>query len=115
MKYNSRIIKICKPMYKMGIKFLTIGMILLAIGLAIALCINIWVTFFIGVFFVIVSVIMCNIPNVYLVSLIKAASNSMTSKQASKIVQTHLQQSEGVNTLLFVQDFIRNDIQQKAE
>ncbi len=100
----------------MGIKFLTIGMILLAIGLAIALCVNVWVTFFVGFFFITVSVIMCNIPNMYLVSIInKTSSNSLTSKQASKIVQTHLQQSENVNTLFFIQDFINNGTPQAKE
>lgn len=100
--------KMCKPMYKLGIIMLRIGLVLFVIGLIICLLGKGWITLLIGIGCLFLSVILSNMPNSYLVSFIKIYDESISAKQATDIVQSHLREpiEDSRDTVYFVQGII---------
>jgi hypothetical protein len=71
---------------------LKIGIILIVIGLVVGLWSKGWITLFIGIGCAITGIILANLPNNYLVSFIKFYDTTITPKEATAIVQKHLQE-----------------------
>ena len=108
MEYNTTFLRMCRPMYKLGIALMRIGMVLSAIGLLVGLFGRGWMTFLIGIGCWAGSIIIGNIPTMYLASFIKLCDESLTAKQATEIVQSHLREPKNTShdTEYFVQDIL---------
>ena len=108
MKYSITFLKICKPIYKLGILAFRIGIILTIIGLIIGLFSKLWLILCIGIGCCVISPFIWNLPTVYLAYLIKGIINSesYTSGQITKVVQNHLKENrqESWDSIYFIDD-----------
>jgi len=112
MSYSTTFIRICKPAYKLSTIVLIIGAILSVIGLVINLFFNIgWMVFLIGIACFVVGIILHYISIVYLTFIIKSFGESLTTKNATKIVENHLHDRYVNNTDYFLLDYY-NEVQQ---
>lgn len=80
-------------------------MLLTIIGLALGLYGRGWMILLIGIGCCIVGITLGNIPKVYLASFVKLSDESITAKDATKIVEKHLQDRESKDTVYFLADF----------
>jgi len=103
----------CRPIHKFGTFVLIIGMLLAIIGLVIGLFDKGWLSLLIGIGCSVFGIILGNIPKIYLTSFIKLYDDSLTAKQATKIVENHLTDPNKKDTVYFLADF--DDEQQKKK
>jgi len=103
-------IKMCKPMYKLGIAMLIIGIVSVIICLVIALLGKGWIAFFIAFGFCVIAIIMGQISELYLVKHLKLIDESLTPKQAHLLAVQHLRDNseDADDTEVFLGKFIED-------
>jgi hypothetical protein len=113
--YNTLLNKFSKPIYKIGIILLKIGIVTLIIGLVLGVLQKGWLLSITAFCCCLACIIIINIPNSYLTSLIKEFDESISAKEATKIAQNHLRSpiKSKYDTTFFVQGIIDGEQQIK--
>jgi hypothetical protein len=83
--------RLCKPVYKIAILITRLSILLIFIGLILGLFGKGWMVLLIALGSFIFSIIISNMPNSYLVHFIKLYDSGISAKEATGIVQKHLQ------------------------
>jgi hypothetical protein len=92
-------------MHKISTILAPIGTVLLVIGLVLVITGKGWTVLFCSIACYVVALFLHNIPIVYLTGLIFPIDESLTSKQATKIVEGHLHDRTNKDTIWFIEDF----------
>ena len=92
MKYNNFLNRFSKSIFRIGIFLTQSSIILLIVGLILGLLRIGWLTLFIGLGGIILSIILVSIPTQYVGGFIKLYDRTINSKEASIIAQDHLKE-----------------------
>ncbi len=85
-------LRICRPIYRLGVAVFWIGILLTGIGLVIGLFSRGWTALLIGISCVVPGIITSQIPVVYLGNEVQSIDESLTPKQVSDLVSRHLRE-----------------------
>ncbi len=109
--YNLTLNRICKPLYKIGIILIKIAFIGLFFGILIVIFNHGWLVTILSLISLILGIIFCNIPNLYLTGFYKFYNNKISAKEATKKVQKHLREPGWDDSTFFIMDImIQNEI-----
>ena len=112
------ILRKCRPIYRLGIFVLMVGMVLAAIGLVVGLFGKGWMILLIGVGCALAGIIIGQIAEICLTNEMKFLVESVTAKQAHDLAARHLKASgdDVDDTEVFLGKFIEEtDWQEKQK
>lgn len=118
MRYNTTLLKICKPLYKTGVLIFWCGATALVIGIVLRLLSKGWLFTLIGLGCCAGGILIYNIPTYYLArGFIQEYYQSITAKQSVNIAQKHLREpiDDNRDTINFVQNIIDGFEQEKTK
>ncbi len=100
-------LRMCRPIYRLGVGMFWIGILLTGVGLVIGLFGSGWTALVIGIGCVVLGIITSQIPVVHLGNEVKSIDESLTPKQASDVVSHHLRErgDDAVDTEFFLGAF----------